>query len=213
MPQDNLLFGFCISLIGLAFLVINSILFLFNIKQGNKPYKIFTLYLCFLSIEEIACNYIGFTQIMSNTFLAHINFNIQLLFLSILFYHLFTNTALKKTIIWIYIIIVLGLTVQFINNPELFWQFNVPEIAVISIVLICYGLIHIYNSIGESKNYFYFAIGLVMFLLCSTVIYMSGKYELVFWHSPLIDIWIFNSLFFIVFQYFILKEWQKQRKS
>jgi hypothetical protein len=212
MNQDSLLFSFSISLLGLALLIINTFLFVSKLKGKDKLYKIFTCYLIFLTIEEIACNVIGFTQIISNTFLSHFHFQILLFFLSVLYYNLFSNKSLKKLVLIIYVLIFLGLGIQYFNNPNLFWQFNVPEIVIISIVLICYALIHLYNCISEQKKYFHFSIGISLFLLCASIIYMSGQYELVFWRNPLIDIWIFSSLFFIVLQVFIFKEWKKQIK-
>ncbi len=212
MNQDNLLLSFSISLFGLTLLILNTILFVSKIKGKDKLYKVFTLYLVFLTMEELACNIIGFSQIIPNTFLAHFHFNIHLLFLSVLYYNLFTSVTLKKLVLILYVIILLGLGIQYFNNPTIFWQFNVPEIVIISIAIISYALIHIYNCISEQKNYFHFSIGISLFLICASIIYMSGQYELVFWQNPLIDIWIFSSIFFIVFQFFIFKEWKKQIK-
>jgi hypothetical protein len=212
MNQNSLLFSFSVSLVGLALLLINTVLFLIKYKGKDRLYKIFTFFLILISCEQIACNVLGFTQIYPNIFLAHFNFNVHLLFLSILYYHLFSNPTLKKIVVLVYCAIAIFLGVQYYTTPSLFWQFNIPEIVLISIVLICYALIHIYHCIGAQQKYFNFSIGLIMFLFCSTIIYLSGKYELVFCYNPYIDIWIFNSIFFIVFQFFIFKEWKKQIK-
>jgi hypothetical protein len=214
LPSSNdLLFVFFISLIGLFCLVVNAVLYVLKISGKDKNYRILTTYLVVLSVEEIICNVMGFTHPNSNLFLNHFHFNIQFIFLSMLFYRLFTNVALKKIVIVMPAIVWLALGIQYYSSPSLFWQFNVPEIAIISLILISYSLIHLYNCLGAEKRYFYFAIGLIMYLLCSSIIYMSGKYELVFLYKPYIDIWVFNSLFFITYQYLLFKEWKMLNRN
>jgi hypothetical protein len=71
----------------------------------------------------------------------------------------------------------------------------------------------LYNSLGAERRYFYFAIGLIMYLLCTSIIYMSGQYELVFVRKPYIDIWVFNSIFFIVYQILLFKEWRMLNRN
>jgi hypothetical protein len=209
LPTSNdLLLVFLISLIGLFFLVVNAVLYVLKLSGKDKNYRILTAYLVVLSVEEVICNIMGIIKLNSNLFLNHFHFNIQFIFLSILFYRLFTNAVLKKMVIVILATVPLGLGIQYYSNPGLFWQFNVSEIAIISLILIFYSLIHLYNCLGAERRYFYFAIGLIMYLLCSSIIYMSGKYELVFLYKPYIDIWVFNSIFFITYQYLLFKEWK-----
>jgi hypothetical protein len=214
LPSSNdLLLVFLISLVGLFFLAVNAVLYVVKLPGKDKNYRILTAYLVVLSAEEIICNIMGIIKPNSNLFLSHFHFNIQLIFLSMLFYRLFTNAALKKMVMIMPVVVWLGLGIQYYNNPGLFWQFNVPEIAIISLILIFYSLIHLYNCLGAEKRYFYFAIGLIMFLLCTSIIYMSGKYELVFLYKPYIDIWVFNSIFFIVYQYLLFKEWKMLNRN
>jgi hypothetical protein len=214
LPSSNdLLLVFLISLIGLFFLVVNAVLYVLKLSGKDKNYRILTTYLVVLGVEEVICNIMGITKPNSNLFLTHFHFNIQLIFLSILFYSLFTNAALKKMVMVMPVIVWLGLGIQYYNNPSLFWQFNVPEIAIISLILIFYSLIHLYNCLGAERSFFYFAIGLIMYQLCSSIIYMSGKYELVFLYKPYIDIWVFNSIFFITYQYLLFKEWKMLNRN
>jgi hypothetical protein len=199
---------FSISLIGLILLIMNSILFLSRLSGKGKLYLTLTIYLIALSVVETFCNIMGFLNPNSNLFLSHFYFNFQFLFLSFFYYKLFKSSVLKKIVLITFIAVWIVLAVQYYLNPALFWQFNLPEILSISFILIIYSLIHLYNSLGGEKRYFYFAIGLIMYLLCSSIIFMSGNLELVFWQDPYIDIWIFNSLLYIVYQLLIFKEWK-----
>lgn len=198
---------FSISLIGLFFLIINSFLFVTKQKNRDNLYKTLTCYLVSLSIIEIICNYIGFFKPGNNLFLSHFYFNFQFIFLSFFFYKLFENKLLKTTTTIVFLTIATILIIQYIVNPNLFWEFNLFEILSISFILICYSLIHLYNSLGKEKSYYYFCIGLISYLLCSSIIFMSGNLELVFCQNPYIDIWIFNSILYIVYQILIFKEW------
>jgi hypothetical protein len=206
MPVLALVFS--ISLVGLLLLIMNSILFLSRLSGKGKLYLTLTIYLIALSVVETFCNIMGFLNPNSNLFLSHFYFNFQFLFLSFFYYKLFKTKILKKLVGVTFIVVWIVLAVQYYLNPALFWQFNLPEILSISFILIIYSLIHLYNSLGEEKRYFYFAIGLIMYLLCSSIIFMSGNLELVFWQDPYIDIWIFNSLLYIVYQLLIFKEWK-----
>jgi hypothetical protein len=204
----NLYLVFSVSLIGLLLLILNAILFTKESKGKNKQFLVLTIYLVTLSVIETICNYIGFFKPGNNLFLSHFYFNFQFIFLSFFFYQLFKSTVLKKIIVLTFISVYTFLAVQYCLKPEIFWGFNLPEILAISFILISYSLIHLYNTLGEAKSYYYFCIGLIMYLLCSSIIFMSGKFELVFSQDPYIDIWIFNSLFYIVFQILIFKEWE-----
>jgi hypothetical protein len=201
-------FVFSISLVGLFFLIINSILFTKKLNGKDNLYRTLTVYLITLSVVEVFCNALGILKPNANLFISHFYFNFQFLFLSFFFYKLFKTQILKKVIIINFIVFWVILVIQYYLHPALFWQFNLFEILVISFILISYSLIHLYNSLGEEKKYFYFTIGLIMYLLCSSIIFMSGNLELVFYHDPYIDIWIFNSIFYIVYQWFIFKEWK-----
>ncbi len=205
----NILFPLGVSLIGLFFLLINNVLYLKTLKGKDNLYKTLSVYLLFLAVEEIICTVIGVLIPNANFFLTHFNFNIQLLILSYFFYQLFKNSTLKKLTLLLIGLVWVLLSCQYFYKPDLFWKFNIPEILTISFILISYSLIHLYNNLGEEKKYFYFVIGLGSYLACSSIIYMSGNFELTFITEPvLIDIWIFNSIFFIIFQYFIFKEWK-----
>ena len=49
----------------------------------------------------------------------------------------------------------------------------------------------IYKEINKVHYYYNFSIGLVLYLLCSITIFLSGNLELVLIEDPYIDIWIF----------------------
>jgi len=202
------LFGFALSIFSLLLLLINSILFLSKVKKiKSQTYKYIAMYLTVLFVVELCCNTIGYLYPAENLYLSHFYFNAQFILLSLVFYRLFSTPKLKKLIIINYTIVTLIIIGMYVYNPESFWIFNLFEIASTSILLIIYALIHLNNTLGVQKKYFYLTIGLILYLLCSSLIFLFGNYELVFIEDPYIDIWIFNTLFYIIYQILIFTEW------
>ncbi|WP_431166630.1 hypothetical protein [Tenacibaculum halocynthiae] len=209
-----LFLGFVLSVFSLFLLLINSILFVSKVKKiNNSTYSYVTTYLVILFIVELFCNTIGYLYPGQNFYLSHFYFNAQFILLSIVFYRLFKNQKLKKLVILNYVIVTLIILGMYIYNNQLFWQFNLFEIAMTSVLLIIYGLIHLSNTMGTNKKYFYLSVGMILYLLCSSLIFLFGNYELVFIEDPYIDIWIFNTLFYIVYQVFIFVEWNYINKN
>lgn len=200
-------FLFSISIIGLLFLLFNTFKYWKN-KNANSSflYKTLCYYLLACSAIEIMCHIIGMMEVNSNLFVSHFIFHCEYLFLSYFFYYAIPLNWLKKTILMLSVLFYMVLAVQYYQDPSLFWRFNLFEILFISISLMIYGLIYIYLTLGEKDTYYNFCIGLILFMFCSSIIYMSGNYDLVLWRKPFIDIWIFNYLFFIIYQFFISKQ-------
>ena len=64
--ENKYLFSFVISLLGLFFLVFNTILFLRNSQIKKQISKVFLIYLVTLSIIEVACHVIGILKPNAN---------------------------------------------------------------------------------------------------------------------------------------------------
>lgn len=207
------LFVFSISLIGLFFLIFNT--FLFNTKQKvrHNVSKVFLRYLLLLSLIEVSCHVVGILKPNSNFFFSHFHFGFQLICLSFLFYRLIANTWIKKAIVLIGITQAICLIGYYITNTEAFWIFNTYEIVSTSFILILYVLCFLFENLSHEHKYFNFSIGLFLYLSCSVAIFLSGNLELVLCEKPYIDIWVFNSLFYIIFQYFVYREYLFVKKN
>ncbi|TYA52495.1 hypothetical protein [Formosa maritima] len=164
-------------------------------------------YLVALTVIEIACHAIGFLSPNSNLFISHFYFVFQFVFLSILFYQLFENKTIKRTIVLILALQLAVLSMIYFSNPQLFWEFNFYEIVSCSSILVIYALLFIIKNFEKEHKYFNFSVGLILYLICSISIFTSGNLRMVLWEDPFIDIWIFNSIFYIIFQYMIFREY------
>lgn len=203
--QDVIVFS--LSLLGLMFLILNTFLFFSNKEIRHKTEKIFLWYLFSLCVVEIACHLIGYLSYGNNFFISHFYFFFQLIFVSLLFKKLLNNKIAKYSITAILILQTLILATIYIKNPSSFWKFNNYEIISISMILIAYAIYYIFSNLSREHKYFNFSIGLILYLACSVTIFSAGNLELVLCEDPYIDIWIFNVIFYIIFQVFILKEY------
>ena len=108
---------------------------------------------------------------------------------------------------FVYLIQMTILAVMYIFDPSLFWRFNEYEIIATSFILVVYAFYFIYKEMDKVHYYYNFSIGLILYLLCSVSIFLYGNLELVLIENPHIDIWIFNTVFYIIFQFMIFREY------
>ena len=205
--ENKYLFSFVISLLGLFFLVFNTILFLRNSQIKKQISNVFLIYLVTLSIIEVACHVIGILKPNANFFISHFYFIFQFTFLSYLYHKLIGSNFVSKIILFVYLIQMTILAAMYIFDPSLFWRFNEYEIIATSFILVVYAFYFIYKEMDKVHYYYNFSIGLILYLLCSVSIFLNGNLEFVLIENTHIDIWIFNTVFYIIFQFMIFREY------
>lgn len=205
--ESKHLFFFFISLSGLFFLFFNTFLFLRKKEIHNQVSKVFLMYLVSLCLIEGACHVIGILKPNSNFFISHFYFIFQFTFLSYLYHKLIGSNFISKIILFVYLIQMTILAVMYIFDPTLFWRFNEYEIIATSFILVLYALYFIYKEMDKVHYYYNFSVGLILYLLCSVSIFLYGNLELVLIENPYIDIWIFNTIFYIIFQFMVFREY------
>ena len=205
--EGKYLFSFGISLLGLLFLFFNTFLFLRKKEIHKDVSKVFLIYLVSLCLIELSCHIIGFLKPNANFFISHFYFIFQFTFISYLYYKLIDSEFFKKVITVIYVSQILILGYMYYTDTSLFWKFNEYEIIATSFILVFYALYFIYKEISKVHYYYNFSIGLILYLLCSISIFLYGNLELVLIEDPYVDIWIFNTVFYIVFQFMIFREY------
>jgi len=205
-----MLFPFLVSLVGLFFLLANAIRFYMTCKGRDVLYRIITIYLVLLFCEELLCNIIGFLYPNSNFFLSHYYFIFQFITLNVFFYKSFSSKRLKQIMVIVFVSVLFFLGFQYYKRPSLYWEFNLVEVAITSIPLLFYAFYFIVSNLKADKhNYFYFCNGLIIYVMSSAGIFLSGNTDSVILTEPFIlDFWFFNSLFYILYQFLIYKEWK-----
>lgn len=110
-----------------------------------------------------------------NLFLSHFYFVIQFLLLSYFFFLLFKDKFQKLTIKIFLIITLVALSIQYSLNPFIFFKFNELEVFLTSIPLIIYCSFHFYNLLSEKKKYYFFTVGLLIYLFGSTIVFLTAN--------------------------------------
>jgi len=101
------------------------------------------------------------------------------------------------------------ITLSYIINPDLYYSFNIYEIALTSVPIIYFSVLQIFNSLLKEKKYLYINTGILFYILLSTLIFIAGN-NIINLPDYVNDItWVLNSILFIIFQLLIFYEWYK----
>jgi hypothetical protein len=208
--EEKLLFVFAISLVGLFLLILNALLFCLKIKDKESSYKLLTAFLILDAFSEIICNVTGITNPGTNLILSHAHYHLHFIFFSLIYYNLL-SVKFKKPMIVTAIILYLSLAYFYAANPQMVYNISPQETLAISIILILYALVYLFETLGKQKRYYYLSLGLILYLTCSSIVFFAGTLneELILFERPYVDVWVFNSLFFIIYQLLIFKEWKR----
>lgn len=200
-----------VLLMGTVFLLINTILY---IRAYNKrvSLNIFTVYLSITLIIQLLFNYLHY-QKTNNLHISHYYFIFQFILLSLFYRHLFKTAKLKRIVEIVFVCVCAILTIQYINNPQLYFKFNLLEIILTSLSIVTFSVIYFYNSLTEKMECMYLNYGIFMYLLTSTLIFCSGNFITSTDASLNKILWFVNSLLFVVYQILIFIQWYKSLKS
>lgn len=153
---------------------------------------------------QMTAHYLASHKI-NNLFLSHFYFIIQFILLSLFFNDIFIEKIQKLIIKLVFISVLITLIIQYLFNFNMFLKYNELEVIITSIPLILYCTLHLYNLLSESKKYYFFTIGFLIYLFGSTIIFLSGNVLLSMKSKMLSDIIIdLNIYLYIVYQFFIL---------
>jgi hypothetical protein len=198
--------SFIINL-GYIVLLINLVLFASRFTKQKKTYKIFTLYLFWLFVVQMSAS-VGKYYLESNLFISHFYFIGQFVILSLFYLSLFKLDGQKRTIRWGLIIGLSILGIQYYLEPSLFFKFNLFEIFITSFLLTIYAAMHLYNMLTEKKEFYYITIGVLLYLVSSTILFLIGNLTLVLSPKWQFLTWKINAILVVVYQLVILYQWK-----
>lgn len=194
--------------LGYFILLINVLLYTFSFFYGKKVNAFFVWYLQLIfSIQIIS--YIMMKLHINNLFVSHFFFVGQLVLLG-LFYKTLMKTERQKDFVKMGIglgLFVLG--IQYVLEPDQFFKFNLLEIAITSLLVVVFAMMHLYNMLAEKKEYYYVTVGVIIYLLASTVLFFVGNLTIGLSKELKFLTWTLNAFLIIVYQLFILFEWKK----
>lgn len=199
---------YALAYLGDLLLVINLILFIKNLRNQGKAYKIFTLYTSFIVMTQ------GLVAILpyfhyENLIIVNLYFVGQLVALSFFYHVLFKKENQKKMIKIATSIVLLVLVIQYYLDPSLLFKFNLFEIFICSFVLIVYATVHFYNMLSEKRMFYYVNMGVLLYLFGSTILFLLGNLSIVVNSSFSLITWELNVFLYILYQLIIMYEWRK----
>ena len=190
---------------GYILLLINLICYLKVYSKKSFSFKLFTFYLAVTFIIQITTTTLRKLGI-NNVFLSHYYFISQFIILSIFFNNILKNKLQKRIIQFVFLTVLLTLTIYYFKYPSNYFRFNVLEIVITSFPLIIYSFFFFTQKVeGNNKKYIFIISGFFIFILCSTLLFTTGNItssiKKIIWHS--------NATLYIVFQVLIFVEWYK----
>lgn len=201
-----------LSLIGKGILLINLALYCIGFLHSGRAYTFFISYLAWILLCEVVFYVLNYRKI-NNLFFSHYYLIVQFVLLGFFFHEILTEKYQKNIARILLMMIPSVLIVQYIIDPEKYYVFNLFEIFVTSYSLIILALFHLYNILDTEKKYNYISLGLLLYLISSTVIFLSGNLYMVMNTNLHREIWVFNVVMFIVYQLFIFAEYFFSRRK
>jgi hypothetical protein len=188
-------------------LLINLILYSYSFFRKEKANVFFVSYLAFSTLIQFSMEIIYHLK-LNNLFLVNIFFVGQMILLGLFYNSLFQLKAQKIFVKATLIIALLILGIQFIMDSNQFLKFNLFEITLTSLLIVVFALLHFYNMLTENKRYYYVSIGIVFYLLASTVLFLIGNLSTGLSADLKYLSWQLNAFLLIVYYPFILYEWK-----
>lgn len=193
---------------GYFLLILNFILYSKGFSKHGKTFQYLVFYLTVLVIVQVSME-ILVLQSIDNLYLVHAYFIGQFLCLGFFYKSLMMTKTQISIIQYSMLAGCMVLIVDYVIYPEQFFKFNLLEIASTSLLVVLYAVMHLYNMLLQQKQYYFLTIGIITYLLASTVLFfvgnittgLSDEFKLLTWNA--------NSFLIILFQLLIFVEWKK----
>ncbi len=190
-----------------SILVLNLSLYAISFFKKEKVNGFFLIYLLFATIMQLSME--AFYHLhKNNLFLMNLFFIGQMMALGF-FYGSLMNSRSQKTIIHTTMVlntIIIG--IQSWMDYEQFFRYNLLVIVITNLSVIVFAVLHLYNMLTSEKKYYYITIGLILYLLASTLIYIVGNINVKLDDDFKFLLVYFNSFLLIVYYLFILYDWK-----
>lgn len=191
-----------------SILFINLIVYSYSFFREGKANVFFVFYLAFCFTMQFTMELL-YQLGMTNLVVVNIFFIGQMIILGI-FYNSLTQVKSQKIFIKIGLALaLLVLGIQFSIDSSEFLKFNLFEITLTNLLIVIFALFHFYNMLTENKTYYYISVGLVFYLLASTVFYLIGNLSLGLSDDLKYLTWQLNNFLVVCYQFFILYDWIK----
>ncbi|WP_427875024.1 hypothetical protein [Flavobacterium sp. MMS24-S5] len=189
-------------------LLLNLVAYSFSFFRKGEANVFFVSYLAFCCLMQYSMELL-YQLGMTNLIIVNIYFIGQMILLGIFYNSLIKVRSQKIFIKTSLAIALLVLAIQFYRTPSEFLKFNLFEITITNLLIVIFALFHVYNMLTGDKIYYYTTIGLVFYLLASTVFYLIGNLSIGLSDDLKLLTWMINNFLILGLQFFILYDWIK----
>ncbi len=152
------------------------LLYFIGFFRNGKAYKIFTIYLFGVLLIDFISSKLWKWFGIYNIFTSHFYELFQFVMLSY-FYATLLKTKQQLYLLYsLLIVLPIFLLSRYLFIPRMFFEYSLLETYLTTIPIIIYGVMHLYNNLNETKAFQYANIGILLYLFCSTFIFLL--YEL-----------------------------------
>ncbi len=183
-----------------------ALIYFISFIRNNKAYKVFAVYLLLIALIQLGSYYVGRGYLhKNNLYYSHYYFISQFILLSFFYYELLRNNLIKL----ILAITLLFVSYQFISDVSIYTRYNPLGMSITHAILVVYAMIYLYKSLQGKKEFIIVNVGLLIYLISSTLIFASGNLVLDLDFSLetkriLINV---NRFLSLIFQILVLVEW------
>lgn len=206
-----MLFTLFISYFVLLSVNIIAFVYIYLKSKGNyKTAKTISFYLIFMATNEIVSSILSFKGI-NNLFLSHSFIIIHALILGYLFIkHFLNNNQIKMA--KIYLIISLSfLCFQYLTTPSLSNQFNIVEVFLMNYFLILCSFCYFYNTLGKTRQYNYLVLGILIYSILSTSIFLFANLAISLDVNLAKIIWSTHLVLLLTYQILLTFQWTSMK--
>ena len=193
---------------GYSVLILDSVLFAISFFKKEKVNGFFLIYLLFATIMQVSMEALYHLHV-KNLILMNLFFIGQMIVLG-LFYSSLMNYRSQKIVIYSTMALnAITIGVQTWLDHGQFFKYNLLVIVITNLSVIVFAVLHLYNMLTSEKKYYYVTIGLILYLLASTLVFIVGNINAKLNDNVKFILWIFNSFLVIVYYLFILYDWKE----
>jgi hypothetical protein len=206
MTNNKLLVYNTLVWIGNIVLFVNTLLYIKSFgKKKSKAFNIFSIYLIFILLIQLITACMRWYK-LNNLYFSHFYFIGQFCFLSFFYLFLEKKRIIQRIIKATIVLILVSLSINYINNPEIYFEYNIFEVVITAIPLIIYSFHFFFKRLdSQEKKFIYLNSGFFIYISCSTLLFATGNITA----SLKKFVWYSNVILYIMYQVLVFIEWYK----
>ncbi|WP_341694674.1 hypothetical protein [Flavobacterium calami] len=197
---------------GYFILFVNLVLYTISFFRSEKANVFFVGYLVFAFFVQFGMEVLYHLK-KNNLLLVNFFFIGQMILLGLFYRSLFKNNTQKKIVTISILITLMIFVLQFYFDPSQLTKFNLFEITITSLLIVGFALMHFYNMLTEQKEYYFVTIGIIIYMLGATVLFLIGNLSQNLSNEIKYLSWTLNAFLVVVYYLIILLEWKMSLKK